>query len=1292
MADAASPSGRIRILRAALGLTQAQLAERLGVSCVTVNRWERGHVRPSDLAVQRLKELESDDGLQRAARPQPADHQGIPPPDFLGDPERVRLVIEAERLSFGHLANPAFGIETSLIDPLPHQRIAVYEHMLPVPRLRFLLADDAGAGKTIMAGLYIREMLARRLLRRVLVIPPAGLVGNWERELRRLFSLQFRIVRGQDARGENPFAGSGSDQVICSLDTLAGQSMFSRLQDPLVEPYDLVIFDEAHKLSSQRDPDLTVHKTDRYKLAEALAGATTDDARWTMRWSARHLLLLTATPHMGKDFPYYALWRLLEPETLSTSDAFAQFPAEERAKRFIRRTKEEMVRFDGRPLYTERRSDTLGFDLTSGDVSEQALYDRVTAYMRGFYNRAGILNKSAARLTLSVFQRRLASSTYALMRSLERRLERLDEILAQVREGRLSIEQIRTAQQKLPGLDDPFDATTPDDEADVGGRESHEADEEKLLRIVLVTSMVDLEAERNEVHALIHLARAVLAVGHESKFETLRELILSPDFKSQKLIVFTEHRDTLSWLIQRFEAMGFTDAVASIHGGMDYRERDAEIERFRTPTDEGGAQLLVATDAAGEGINLQFCWRMVNYDVPWNPARLEQRLGRIHRYRQEHDVVIVNLIANQTREGLVLGTLLRKLEAIRREMRSDKVFDVVGRLFENVSIADYMAQVAVSGDAEPGIARIDGILTREQVDALHERERRLFGDGGDVRPHLARLRDQAQRETLRRLLPGYVRQFVSHALPVLDIGLDGDLEGTFALRPLRRGATDQVLEALETYPVLVRGRLSIARPEPASPAVFLHPGEPVFESLRRMVLDQCASDAKRGASFVDPGATDPYLLFVTEWNLVEDLGQPAALASRAPSLHTEVTALRVFANGMVEICPLEHVLLLRGADRFPMAASKLASMASEMQATGEDYLQTRLVAAAVDSRRAEILRTLGQRQELLASAYNLQAAELAGHRAKLTEKAQTGHQGFRATLERVKEQQRTLEGRKAAALSHLQSEPERIHSGPIRILARALVAPSSDPGDRKHHDAEVEAAAIAVARAWEEAVGAVVKDVSTPARARALGLGDYPGFDLLATYPDGEQRAIEVKGRARTGDVEVSANEWARACNLRSLYWLYTVFGCASASPQLVRVQDPFEKLLVGSRGVTIDDVAILAAGELADMSMVAPMPLPDLLRPLFWEHDFEELHWPTDRDLVTGRVLQHGGDEAVRWIRQTAGDTPLADWLRARQGRGIDARQLRFWQVVLGLPAAEVDPWVEAARNNAWGARSNNR
>lgn len=265
----------------------------------------------------------------------PDQPAAFPAITFSTDPEIVRVVAEAERLAFGHLVNPAFAVETSLIDPLPHQRIAVYQTQV---RLRFLLADDAGAGKTIMTGLHIREMLARRLIRRVLIVPPAGLVGNWEAEMEKLFSLSFHIVGGGEARAGNPFTGPNSDELIVSVDTLCGDRMFARLQEPAVEPYDLVIFDEAHKLSADRQPDFTIRRTDRYKLAEALAGIPSDDARWSLTWSCHHLLLLTATPHMGKDFPYYCLWRLLEPDALATIDAFNAYPVDARRRHFIRRT------------------------------------------------------------------------------------------------------------------------------------------------------------------------------------------------------------------------------------------------------------------------------------------------------------------------------------------------------------------------------------------------------------------------------------------------------------------------------------------------------------------------------------------------------------------------------------------------------------------------------------------------------------------------------------------------------------------------------------------------------------------------------------------------------------------------------------------------------------------------------------------------------------------------------------------------------------------------------------------
>jgi superfamily II DNA or RNA helicase len=1160
----------VKGIRERLGLTQVGLAERLGVSFVTVSRWENGKVEPSGLALQRLRAL--------AAPPKPPAEATNPVqrPDFLGDPNGVRLVVESERLSYGYLANPAFAIETSRIDPLPHQRIAVYEHMLPQEKLRFLLADDAGAGKTIMAGLYIREMIARRLVRRILIVPPAGLIGNWVRELRRFFGLEFTLVRGSDLREGNPFTRPDSGRVVCSLDTLAGISMFSRLQAADVEPYDLVVFDEAHKLSARQEPDLTIEKTDRYRLAEALAGISGDDPRWMLDWSARHLLLLTATPHMGKAFPYYALWRLLEPDTLGAFDAFAEYSHDRRRTHFIRRTKEEMVDLSGAPLYKPRHSDTLGFTLSQGTDSEQELYDRTTAYMRGFYNKAGILNASAARLAQSVFQRRLASSTYALLRSFERRLERLDEFIQQVRDGRLNDFQIRAALQHLR---DPFESTA-DEDADETGREAHEADEDRLFRLIRSTSLQDLQTERREVDGLLALARRVLAKDQDAKFAALREVLLDERFRGQKLIIFTEHRDTLTWLRHQLEALGFTDRIAAIHGGLDFRQRESEVERFAMPVEQGGAQYLLATDAAGEGINLQFCWLMVNYDIPWNPARLEQRMGRIHRYGQKRDVFIVNLVATSTREGRVLGTLLHKLEDIRREMGNDKVFDVIGSVLDGVSMIDFMAEALTDEGANNVAAKFGGLLTKEQISSLEARRRQIYGDGGDVARELPRLRAITEREALQRLLPGYVRQFIMHASQVLDLRITGDLDAFFVLAPGRSGSVDPLWEILDHYPPEARTRLTVYRPSVGEPAIFLHPGEPVFESLRDIVRDRCGEAAMRGAAFEDPTTTEASVVFAVETAVLQRKSDSGG--SGATTLESLLRLVRVTATGQVDSLPLEHLLLLRPADRFPAQHASLAMRASELQARALDYVDQQVARAAIEERRAALRESLYDRERELVRGYDFQAAELAAMRARLTEKVTQGQSALKPQLDRVKTRQRALDARRRRAVDEMRQEPDTLFPGPVRVLALALLSPVRSAAARESYDADVEHIAVELARAWEEACGAKVHDVSTPPKARAAGLTiDHPGYDLLAVYPSGEQRAIEVKGRAAGGQVDVSENEWARACNLRQGYWLYAAYDCASPMPRLIRVQDPFQALLVKARGgVLINESDIVAAGE----------------------------------------------------------------------------------------------------------------
>lgn len=1186
---------RIATLRKRLGLTQARLADLLGVSNGLISFWETGRSNPPAKYWSTLERAEVD-GLS-ALRAKQGDAESIaesavdygytpdeaPQIDFGSYPEAVRAVVEAERFSFGHLFNPAFATEVSLVDPLPHQRIAVYQHMLPQWRLRFLLADDAGAGKTIMSGLYIREMLSRRLIRRVLIVPPAGLVGNWQREMRTLFSLNFKIVAGSDAKNSNPFAGKDSDLVIVSIDTLSSERMMGRLRETTTDPYDLVVFDEAHKLSARREPDHGMHKSERYKLAEALAGISTGDERWSLPWVAHHLLLLTATPHMGKDFPYFALWRLLEPEILPTLDAFNDYPDGARRRHFIRRTKEEMVRFDGTRIYPMRQSDTLSYDLSQGTASEQQLYDEMTDYIQSYYNRARILNRSAARLAMSVFQRRLASSTFAVLRSLERRLERLTTIIDDIRSGRLTEDQLRMMQRSLDkDTPDYLDETTADEEEESEGEEQHELLEKQALGAVVGYTLAELEAERRRVSELCDLAEAVYDKGDESKFEKLLEVLRDKRFKGEKMLIFTEHRDTLTYLVRRLEGIGFAGQVAQIHGGMHYSEREEQVELFRKDGSDGGAQYLIATDAAGEGINLQFCWLMVNYDIPWNPARLEQRMGRIHRYKQTHDpVVIVNLVAGKTREGRVLHVLLEKLESIRKELGSDKVFDSIGRLFEGVSLREYMERVA-SGNADAVASELNGKLTKEQVEALEERERILFGEGGDVMRLLPEEQQRLRTEELRRLLPGYVRRFVEKSAPLLDVRIDGDLDEVFSLEPAKPNALDVLLPYMEAYPEAQQNRFSLYKAVAESRgAVFLRPGERLFEQYRGFFLSRFWRDALRGGVFLDPHAPEPYIFHVAVASCVRDAdAQLPQLGSEEP-LDCRLVGIRQSSDGTMAVIPVEQLMLLRPATGVPISALMLTQRAGKLRSAASDFVSSSIAAEIAASRKKLLQDSLDDRIAFLKRGFDYQAAELAAARSRLLEKAQAGDAKAKGDLTKIKERQRALNFRRDEAIATLRREIDLIRPNDARFLAHALVVPSSDPEDVKRQDAEIEAIAVRVAWGHEEARGAKVRDVSKPELARAAGLGERIGFDLHSVHPEGEERFIEVKGRAAIGEVELTENEWAKACNLRERYWLYVVYNCATPEPMLYRIRDPFRQLLASPKGgVIIQRDSIVQAAE----------------------------------------------------------------------------------------------------------------
>ena len=1288
---------QLRALRKGLGLTQGQLAERLRVSAITVHRWEAGKARPHPMARQRLEEIAeaaaataeraraAEGGLEGRSRALPAraavvgaggkraEPLASPPPslDFAGNAEAVSAVVEAWRLAYGHQFNPAFASETSRIDPLPHQRIAVYERMLRQEPLRFLLADDAGAGKTIMTGLYVREMLSRGRIRRVLVVPPAGLVGNWRSELRTLFRLDFRIVAGADVRGggsaggwkraadadrtatdgraadgraaANPFLDPSSDRAIVSLDTLAGGKMFAALREAgAAAAYDLVVFDEAHKLSATAD-DHRVRKTRRYELAEALAGCGATGERFAgLEWYARHLLLLTATPHMGKSSPYHYLWRLLDDQVFTTEAALRRFPPAARSRHFIRRTKEEMVDLRGRPIYPLRSCDTFSHDLTPGPDGEQALYDETTAYLRHTYGRA-LQNRPAVSLAMSVFQRRLASSTYALLRSFERRIAKLKGAAADLAAGRLTTEELEQRQLAISRdhADDFFDSKTADEDGrEQGGREDadgsrrakerNEDYEDAVLGAVVAVTVEELDQEVRTLAELRDRAQRLLDAGRESKFEKLRELLEDARHADEKWLVFSEHRDTVDYLVRRLEGLGHAGSIAHVHGGMAWQEREAQVERFRDPA---GARYMVATDAAGEGINLQFCRMMANYDIPWNPARLEQRMGRVHRYGQKRSVQIVNLVAGKTHEGRVLEVLLKKLDAIREELKSDKVFDVIGRLFENASLSRYMLESLRAGSsggpsgedraAEDAAQRVERALTSDRVRTVGAKEREAYGADDNVKDRLPGLRGDMDRERYLQLLPGYVRHFVGRAADLLGLQIRGDVDGFFGLAAGRAGALDGLLPALDSYPEEARARLCVSRPEnvaqkdeapdrppappaasaPNAPAIWLRPGEPVFDAMARAVQEAFAQDALRGAVFFDPRADAPYTFHVAVAT-VEEEPAPAPVADTAlddaapPSnpaglergppvrriLDRRLLALRHDGKGDPAQCDVESFLVLRSAPQVPPGAVPLASRGSSVRAEAAAHAEVRLLAELVAGRRERRRAELPERRRQVATGFGLLAQQAALRRKELAARVAGGADDDAEALETAKRDQQAVSSQRQLALDQLGDAPDRIVSGGVRFLAHALVVPAADYGtaaaDRP--DVRAEEIAVNVAVAWEREHGAVVRDVSKPALARAAGLPDWPGFDLLSNRPGEGRRHIEVKGRAGRSDVLMEDNEWTQANHLRDEYWLYVVLDCATPKPRLFRVRDPFRKFVASKRisaRHAISTKAILEAG-----------------------------------------------------------------------------------------------------------------
>lgn len=806
------------------------------------------------------------------------------PWSFDGDGALFRLVSEAQRIRLAHLFDPVLAVHTSIVDPLPHQITAVYESMLPRQPLRFLLADDPGAGKTIMAGLLIKELIARGDLQRCLIVCPGSLAEQWQDELYRRFHLPFEILTNdklEAARTGNWFMET--NLVIARLDKLSrNEDIQNKLQAPDCR-WDLVVCDEAHKMSATVFGGETKY-TKRYRLGQLLSSLT------------RHFLLMTATPHNGKAEDFQLFMALLDGDRFEGRfrDGVHTADVSDLMRRMV---KENLLKFDGTPLFPERIAYTVPYKLSD---PEAALYAAVTQYVREEFDRAEKLENDKRAGTvgfaLTILQRRLASSPEAIYQSLRRRRERLESRLRE-------LEVLQRGGQAAPILSasvPSMDAEDIDDLEDAPDTEVEAAEEEILDQATAARSIAELRIEIATLKELEQAALSVRTSGNDTKWRELASLLgeifttaaivnkvaepvssygntkIPPPKSSahQKLVIFTEHRDTLNYLEQRISSLlGRKESVVVIHGGIGREERLKVQEMFRHDPE---VQVLLATDAAGEGINLQRAHLMVNYDLPWNPNRLEQRFGRIHRIGQTEVCHLWNLVAEETREGDVYRKLLEKLEQARLAL-GGQVFDVLGKLqFEGKSLRDLLIEAIRHGE-RPEVQAflttvLDTTLDRGHLQGLLE-EHVLAHDAMDA-SRVRLIREDMERADARRLQPHYIESFFQEAFKRLG--------GTVKQRESRRYEISHVPAPVRNRdrligigePVLPRYERvafekALVAPQGQPLAAFVCPGHPLLDSVIDLTLERNRDLLKRGTVLVDERdfGTAPRVLFYLEHSI-----------------------------------------------------------------------------------------------------------------------------------------------------------------------------------------------------------------------------------------------------------------------------------------------------------------------------------------------------------------------------------------------------------------------------------------
>lgn len=1053
---------------------------------------------------------------------------------FDGDARMFRLGIEAQRLGLAYEYDPLFSLSIARVDPLPHQLEAVYSYFMKLPRIRFLLADDPGAGKTIMAGLLLKELKARGLVKRVLIVAPASLTFQWQREMADKFREKFEVIRGDVLRanyGQNPW--QERDQVVTSVSWV---SIVEDARESLLRSrWDLVIVDEAHKMSARSDD----HKTYAYRLGENLSKMTD------------HYLLMTATPHKGDPDHFRRFLSLLDRDVYGSIQSLEQAMRDQEAPFYLRRTKEALVTFpdpetgEVRKLFTKREVRSAAFDL---DGEELDFYDELTRYVEDQSIMAAADQSARGRavgFTMAMLQRRMASSIYAVRRSLERMRTRREKILADPEAYRQ--EQI---QRKMPEDFDELDAEEQQQIIDQLEGEVLSVDPAVLREeIARLTNLVEQakQLEDRDIHTKLLKLRSVL--NEEGIF----------DNPTMKLLIFTEHKDTLDYLVGdgkdgrplgKLIQWGLT--VTQIHGGMKIGDRDTPGTRIYAEREfKESCQILVATEAAGEGINLQFCWLMINFDIPWNPVRLEQRVGRIHRYGQEKDCLIFNFVAQNTREGRVLRKLLDRLAEIRADLGSDQVFDVVGEVFPANQLERMLRDMyARQTDVRKIEDRIVRDVSPEKFRAITES---TLEGLAKKELNLSAMIGKSAEAKERRLVPEVIEQFFVDAAPECGLRPKQTAKQSHIYRigrtprnllPIGDAQEDRFGRLGREYK-LVAFNKDLLRDDPTLD--WVTPGHPLFEAVRQDILHRTAGHLGKGAVFFDLHRDDPALL---------DLFAASVKDGRGRTLHRRLFAVETSLSGEMKLH--EPTVLLDIVPAPPGTGGPAESVTLPDRNRVEQFLYEQALAPWVDrvaGERVEEVDRIRRHVEIslnsLIDRAQIQQADYIGR--QIEGQTVPGLDGLIAQAEHhLDDLNNRLEARKA----ELELERHTAISD-ITHLGRAWVAPHPERSNPQFapmvRDDEIERIAIEEAIQHERERGWVVESVESENR----------GFDLISRRPDPkdpqaflEVRFIEVKGRAGVGIISLSENEYRTAERLKSDYWLYAVFNCAG-TPELHSVQNP---------------------------------------------------------------------------------------------------------------------------------------